>query len=82
MKTALQEMIQWTLENAFYIKGQDGVKYVAIDHEEMRKHFDNWLEIEKKQIVLAHKQGRSDKYNDFSRDGEMYYSEIFNEEVS
>ena len=33
------------------------------------------LEKEKQQIVMAHEQGRSDKHNDFSRDGEKYWSE-------
>ena len=36
----------------------------------------NWLEKEKQQIIMAHEQGRSDKHNDFSRDGEKYYSEM------
>lgn len=36
----------------------------------------NWLEKEKQQIIMAHEQGRSDKHNDFSRDGEKYYSEV------
>ena len=46
--------------------------------------FNKWLfenielliEKEKQQIILAHEQGRSDKHNDFDRDGEKYYSEV------
>lgn len=46
--------------------------------------FNKWLfenielliEKEKQQVILAHEQGRSDKHNDFSRDGEKYYSEV------
>ena len=46
--------------------------------------FNKWLfenielliEKEKQQIILAHNQGRSDKHNNFSRDGEKYYSDV------
>jgi hypothetical protein len=48
-------------------------------HDPVRKYFESrrgeWLEKEKQQIVMAHEQGRSDKHNDFSRDGEKYWSE-------
>jgi hypothetical protein len=47
-------------------------------HDPVRKYFESrrgeWLEKEKQQIVMAHEQGRSDKHNDFSRDGERYWS--------
>ena len=36
----------------------------------------NCLEKEKQQIIIAYEQGRSDKHNDFSRDGEKYYSDM------
>ena len=48
--TIVQEIINWTIKNAFNVEDQDGTKYIVIDHEEMRLHFDNWLEKEKKQI--------------------------------
>ncbi len=41
--------------------------------------FDNielLIEKEKQQIILAHEQGRTDKHNDFGRDGEKYYSDV------
>lgn len=50
MKTVLQELIQWTIENAFNVEAQDGTNYIAIDYEEMRTKFDTWLEKEKKQV--------------------------------
>jgi hypothetical protein len=51
--TAVQEIIQWTIENAFNVTAEDGTKYIAIDHEEMRENFDKWLEKEKKQFDLS-----------------------------
>jgi len=54
MKTTVQEIIQWTLENAFNIEDQAGVKFIAIDFEEMREKFDEWLEKEKKQHIDFH----------------------------
>jgi hypothetical protein len=54
MKTILQELIQWTIENAFTVEAQDGTHYVAIDHEEMRAKFDDWLEKEKQQLIDFH----------------------------
>lgn len=39
MKTALQELIEWTIENAFNIEAQDGTVHITIDHEEMRTKF-------------------------------------------
>lgn len=55
--TALNELIKWTLENAFNIEGQDGTQYVAIDHEAMGLKFDEWLEKEKQQIITAWDKG-------------------------
>jgi hypothetical protein len=55
MRTVLQDVIQWTIENAFNIEGQDGTKYIAIDYEEMRERFDEWLEKERKQFVNENK---------------------------
>ncbi len=74
--TALQELIQWTIENAFNIEGQDGVKYIAIDHEEMRKHFDTWLEKEKEQIIDAFEARRTDD-SGYEIYGENYYNQTF-----
>lgn len=54
MKTAMQELIQWTIENAFNVEAQDGTNYIAIDHEEMRTKFDKWLEQEKRQAINFH----------------------------
>lgn len=41
-KTGLEKAIQWCIENAFNIEGQDGTKYVAIDYEDLRTNFDKW----------------------------------------
>lgn len=49
METGLQELIQWTIENAFNVESQDGTNYTVIDLEEMRTKFDDWLEKEKEQ---------------------------------
>ena len=45
-KTALSDLIQWSIENAFNIEGQDGIKYVALDYEEMCLNFDDWIQKE------------------------------------
>jgi hypothetical protein len=78
MKTVLQEVIQWTLENAFNVEAQDGTNYIAIDHEEMRTKFDEWLEKERDQIAEA--------FNDVSLDGDklghVYFDQTFTEVVS
>ena len=66
MKTVLQELIQWTIENAFNIEAQDGTNYIVIDHEEMRIKFDEWLEKEKKQVINAYDQ---DLYGGIYRGG-------------
>ena len=74
-KTALHELIQWTIENAFNVESQDGTTYIAIDHEEMRTKFDEWLKKERDQII--------DAYNDASLDGDkigrVYYYQTFKE---
>jgi hypothetical protein len=78
MKTVLQEVIKWTLENAFNVEAQDGTNYIAIDHEEMRTKFDEWLEKERDQIAEA--------FNDASLDGDklghVYFDQTFKEVVS
>jgi len=82
MKTALQELIQWTIENAFNVEAQDGTTYIAIDHEEMRTKFDEWLEEEREQITNAVKYGFKDATSvnpDVSFD--LYYDETFNDDV-
>ena len=72
MKTVLMEVIEWTIKNAFYAETK-GENLVAIDHEEMRKHFDEWLKKEKEQIAEA--------FNNASLDGDklghVYYNETF-----
>jgi len=82
MKTVLQELIQWTIENAFNVEAQDGTTYIAIDHEEMRTKFDEWLEKEREQITNSVKYGFKDATctnPDVSFD--LYYNETFNEAV-
>jgi hypothetical protein len=55
MKTVLQEVIQWAIENSFNIEGQDGCTYIAIDYEEMRTKFDEWIKKEQEQITNVRK---------------------------
>lgn len=83
MKTSLQNLIDWTIEHAFNIEGQDGTKYVAIDHEEMRLKFDEWLEKEKQIIIKAYRtgydeSGHLDYYPD--KHSKEYYEELLKEE--
>ena len=47
MKTVLQEINEWTTENAFNVEAQDGEEYVVVDIGEMRKEFDEWVKKEK-----------------------------------
>jgi len=95
MKTVLQELIQWTIENAFNIEAQDGTTYIAIDHEEMRTKFDEWLKRDKQQSIDYHtgvvKAGLiaegemkwTDSYEPKIREtATKYYDETFNETVS
>jgi len=80
MKTVLQDIIQWTIENAFNVEAQDGTTYIAIDHEEMRTKFDEWLEKEQKQIINAYDQdlyGGINGYRKFEN-GAEYFTETFN----
>ncbi len=76
MKTVLQNVIQWTIENAINIESQDGTNYIAIDHEEMRTKFEQWLEEEKSQIVRAYNLSGQRKFVD----GNHYYVKTFNEQ--
>ena len=78
MNTVLQKVIQWTIENAENIESTSGTNYIAIDHEEMRKNFDRWLEEEKQQITDAVKYGYKDATcvnpdNSF----DVYYEDTF-----
>jgi hypothetical protein len=50
-QTVLQEMIKWTLENTFNVTAEDGTSIIAIDHEEMREKFNEWLKKEEEQMV-------------------------------
>lgn len=95
MKTVLQELIQWTIENAFSVEAQDGTIYIAIDHEDIRTKFDEWLEKDKQQSVDFHigvvkagliaegKKNWTDFYEPNVKEvASKYYNETFNEEVS
>lgn len=77
MKTALQELIDWCISNAFNIEGQDGTRYIAIDYEEMRENFDNLLSKEREQIETAHSAGLRNKWGEegMPRTGEQYFKE-------
>ena len=45
METSIvKEIIKWAIENAFNIETKEGTHYIAIDYEEMRKKFDEWME--------------------------------------
>jgi hypothetical protein len=50
-QTVLQELIKWTLENAFSVTAEDGTSIIAIDHEEMRDKFNEWLKKEEEQMI-------------------------------
>lgn len=85
MKTAVQEIIQWSKENAFNVKSQDGNSYIAIDYEEMRTKFEEFLEKERFQITEAVKYGYNDALRvlikqDISFD--CYYDRTFTDDVS
>jgi triosephosphate isomerase len=60
MNTVLQKVIQWTIENAKNIENKSGNNYIIVDHKEMKKNFDRWLEEEKQQITDAVKYGFKD----------------------
>jgi len=77
MKTVLQDLIQWTIENAFNVEGQDGTKYIAIDFEEMRQHFEKWLEQEKKQITMAYFSGLNNSETAKAENSELYCDCVF-----
>lgn len=63
--TSVNELIQWYVLNAFNIEGQDGIKYVAIDYEEMQSQLDYFVEKEKTQIIDAFTAGQIDIANTF-----------------
>lgn len=78
MKTAMQELIQFAIENAFNITDESGVRYVVIDYEEMKLQFDNLLEKEKQQIIEAHNRGQKYYNPGYKPDvSEKYYSKTF-----
>jgi len=80
MTTALQDLIQWTIENAFNIESQSGNEYVAIDHEEMRLKFDEWLEKERQQITDAVKYGFKDaNCVNSDKSFDEYYENLIND---
>lgn len=81
MKTAMTELIEWGILNAFNIEGQDGTKYVAIDYEEMKDQFDYLLEKEKQQIIEAFELAYMHGYRDNGKSGEKYYNETFTQPI-
>ena len=81
MKTALQEVIQWTIENAFNVQAQDGSNYIAIDHEEMRLKFDEWVKKEREQIAESFNEGYRAGNYDRGTSGIEYYAEKFGDVV-
>ena len=74
--TSMNELIQWCILNAFNVESQDGIKYVAIDYEEMQSQMDYFLEKEKKQIIDAV------EWNYKSNMGEVYYNAMYSNDVS
>mgnify|MGYP001597489234 CR=1 FL=1 len=70
--TPIRELIEWCIKNAFNVESQDGIKYVAIDYEEMRKEFDALLKKEKQVITEAYRNG-------FLSDDIKLASEYYNE---
>jgi len=95
MKTVIQEIIQWTIENAFNVEAQDGTSYIVIDHEEIRTKFDEWLQRDKQQSISYHigvmkigliEEGEkkwTDRYEPKIKEvATKYYDETFNEAVS
>lgn len=71
-KTAMEQLIQWCISNAFNVEGQDGTKYIAIDYEEMKEQFDGLLEIEKSQIVEAFVAGTHE-----CKSPEQFYNQTY-----
>lgn len=59
--TAIEEIIEWCKSNAFNIEGQDGVKFKALDFEEMGYNFDDWKRKESEDIASAYNAGCSEK---------------------
>ena len=54
--TPIQELIEICKSNAFNITAEDGSKYISIDYDDLRKHFDELLEKEKQVIVDAYEK--------------------------
>ena len=57
-KTAMDEFIQYCMENAENVESQCGNKMVVVDYELMRDEFERLLEKEKQQIIEAYHEGR------------------------
>ena len=55
--TVVEEIIKWCKENACHVESQAGIKYISIDFEDMREHFDEWKKKEKEQLHDAFIEG-------------------------
>ena len=81
MKTTISKMIEWCIENAFNIEDQAGIQYIAIDYEDFRINFNEWLEKEKQQIINAYQEGESQEgWNDDIPAEQYYEDEYINSE--
>ena len=77
--TSVGELIQWCILNAFNIEGQDGIKYVAIDYEEMQSQLDYFVKKGKEQLVDAFDNGQANsdtKCQDY-KNGIEYFNNTF-----
>ena len=45
----VEDIIQWIKENSFTVESTDGIVYTAIDYDEIKENFDDWLQKEREQ---------------------------------
>ena len=77
--TAMRDLIQWCIENAFNIEDQCGTKYVSIDYEEMRKEFHALLKKEEEQIKQAVIYGNIQEcYDGTETIAQTYFNQTYN----
>lgn len=79
-KTAMQQLIEFCISEAFNVEGQDGTKYLAIDYEELRERFPELLEKEREQIEEANIAGMEFipvDPNRYKEDAEQYFKETY-----
>jgi hypothetical protein len=50
MKTPVKTIIQYIIENAFNVETQAGVKFIAVDGEDMRENYEEWLDLERQML--------------------------------